>query len=168
MRFATAKVRFGRVVVVTPEGCEEGLLFRPLDPLELEKVIELSHGDSHDRLELVTQICEDCHLGEAEDLDRLIDEAPLFVDKLVGILIAAAQENHRDIIREGVKSWRATERSPGEGALNILALLSYKGGQHTKEQFAGALMLTELLSTTKGISSMMFAYLKAMGKRRGR
>lgn len=165
MIFSTAKLQYGRVVVVTPQGSDDGLCFRPLTSEELRNCQKSQVDEIHDDLSVATKLCDNCHLGDPEDFNKMLEYAPLCVEAILGKLMDAAVANQKDIIRKGVSSWRASERNSGQGALNILELFAYKGGDWNERQFAGALMFAEGLSSIKGIGAMIASYMKAMSKR---
>lgn len=150
------------------------LQFRPLTSTESESVIDDCRADPDNAIGLAIDACRSACVGrlaesgdEAEDylakFDAMSEYYPLACSEtILQAIINQSAKEAQERISDGVRQWKAADRNPGRMAEHLLALKAYEGGDYTAGQFAGALAVAELISTTKGIATMIKAYLNAM------
>lgn len=139
------------------------LQFRPLTSTESESVIDDCRADPDNAIGLAIDACRSACMSCPVQFDAMSEDYPLSCSEtILQAIINQSAKEAQERISDGVRQWKAADRNPGRMAEHLLALKAYEGGDYTAGQFAGALAVAELISTTKGIATMIKAYLNAM------
>lgn len=158
------RARYPRLLEVELDG--RCLAFRPLTPFEADGLLtalsKLEGG-----MELRLAAARSCCVHGAEHFDALVEDYPLtFGEDVVRELLDMARGDARMTIQGAKTLWQQGSKNLGHVAEALLAFKSYTGGDWTKEQFAGALHIAELLDTQKGTFKLVLGYMKALSRRR--
>ena len=161
-----ARARFGRVLVVELDGRE--LLFRPLGVAEAQRLAKVVADEPEDALEQCLEACEGACVGG--DYAAAADSFPLAFGPqpggVAGELLKLATGDAKLRVQRGASAWKRADRNPGLMAEHLLAFKAYQGGEYGEREFAGALTISEWMSSTKGIFLLLSALLKALGRKR--
>ncbi len=157
------RARYPRLLAVELDGVL--LAFRPLTFVEADQLIEAQRRGTS--MQVMLDAVLPCCVYGMEHLPQLVESYPLtFGDDTAKELLDMARADARMTIQGAKTAWQNGQKNLGFTAESLLAFKSYTGGAWTKEQFAGALHIADLIDTHKGLFRLVLAFLKSMGRRR--
>jgi hypothetical protein len=163
---AALRAKHGRLIEAEVDGVT--LRFRPLAGPEASDLARRMQLAPELAFDLALEVCESACLSGASTFHDLADRFPLAFaadDGVCGRLLADADADARAIVKAGIARWRRAERNLGAQADSLLALLSYRGGEVSEKQLAGALHLAQALETLPALFRLHLNFFKALARR---
>lgn len=163
---AALRAKHGRLLEADVGG--QLLYFRPLTAPEASALARQMNLAPELSFELALESCAAAFLGEPDQYAALAEQFPLaFADEqgVFGRLLADADADARAVVKAGIARWKRSERNLGAQADALLALLSYRGGEVSEKQLAGALQVSQALDTITALFKLHLNFFKAMARR---